>query len=58
MTWVVHAATLYNTRELARATRLALLKDIMADTFTEERRSAEICTMYRSQNFHLELFCC
>ena len=31
------SATLYNTHELARATHLAMLKDIMADKLAEER---------------------
>ena len=37
MTLVVCAATLYNTHELARVTRLAKLEDIMADKLAEER---------------------
>ena len=41
MTMAVRAATLYNTRELVRATRLAMLKDIMADKLAEERFCSE-----------------
>ena len=37
MTLVVHAATLYNTREVACATCLAMLEDKMADKLTKER---------------------
>ena len=36
MTLVVRAATLYNTRELVRATRLSTLEDIMAGKLAEE----------------------
>ena len=34
---VVNATTLYNTHELARATHLVTLKDIMADKLAKER---------------------
>ena len=37
MTLVVRTVTVYNTRELARATRLATLEDIMADKLAEEK---------------------
>ena len=42
MTLAVHAATLYNTRELVHATRLATLEDIMADKLAKESFSAVI----------------
>ena len=43
MTLVVSATTLYNTRELAHATRLATLEDIIADKLAKERFRSNIC---------------